>query len=330
MRAGAGRLAGRTRRGGRDCRWNLYIADTFNGASGAWRRTDCHPQWPANGSNRHFRGDNNPATGAALFPASDVAVDARATLHRRFRQQPDSVVANGIITRSRAVRRAPHRRTGSRGQCPVFGTHRVAIAPNGRFTSLKARSVREANGRKGIQDLEGFDGGILNTLAGIGTPSYSGDGGTAGAAQLNGRRDGDRWLRESLYRGHSEPASAEDRSRGTIATIAGTGTPGYSVDFGAPAAAQSIHARFGGGRIGNVYLAGYAQLARAQFPAHERHALRWSPTRLLAGPRRQNSWRCHARIADEYSPGAICARASCAYPPGRRCRIRPPPNLAVY
>jgi sugar lactone lactonase YvrE len=83
-------------------------------------------------------------------------------------------------------------------------------------------------------------GGIISTVAGTGTPGYSGDGGLATAAQLFAPSgvavDG----AGNLY------ISDTDNNRirmvspgGVISTIAGTGTPGFSGD-GGPAAAAAI------------------------------------------------------------------------------------------
>ncbi|MEK7348158.1 MAG: hypothetical protein AABZ94_04745 [Candidatus Eisenbacteria bacterium] len=81
--------------------------------------------------------------------------------------------------------------------------------------------------------------GVITTIAGTGTAGYTGDGGAATAARLNGP--------ESVTVAASGDLYVADRGNnvirrfavgGTISTIAGTGTAGYSGDGGAATAAR--------------------------------------------------------------------------------------------
>ncbi len=81
--------------------------------------------------------------------------------------------------------------------------------------------------------------GVISTVAGTGTSGYTGDGGLATAARLNGP--------ESVTVSASGDLYVADRGNnvirrfavgGTISTIAGTGTAGYSGDGGAATAAR--------------------------------------------------------------------------------------------
>lgn len=81
--------------------------------------------------------------------------------------------------------------------------------------------------------------GVISTIAGTGTFGYTGDGGAATAASLNGP--------ESVTVAASGELYVADRGNhvirrfpvgGTISTIAGTGTAGYSGDGGAATAAR--------------------------------------------------------------------------------------------
>ena len=82
-------------------------------------------------------------------------------------------------------------------------------------------------------------GGIITTVAGTGTPGFSGDGGPATAARLfspggiAATRDGGYVFADvSGYRVRRVSRT------GTISTVAGTGTPGFSGDGGPATAAQ--------------------------------------------------------------------------------------------
>ena len=83
------------------------------------------------------------------------------------------------------------------------------------------------------------DGSAATTIAGTGTAGFSGDGGPATAAQLNGPsgvtvdQKGNIFIADS--KNHRIRTVAPD---GTITTIAGTGTCGFSGDGGAALSAQ--------------------------------------------------------------------------------------------
>ena len=82
--------------------------------------------------------------------------------------------------------------------------------------------------------------GIITTIAGTGQPGFSGDGGSATAAQLNQPEDMEVDRAGNLYIADS----ANNRIRkvdtsGIITTFAGTGKPGHSGD-GGPATAANI------------------------------------------------------------------------------------------
>lgn len=81
--------------------------------------------------------------------------------------------------------------------------------------------------------------GRLTRIAGTGEPGFSGDGGSARDAALNKPYDIDLDAAGNLYiadyANHRVRMVAPD---GRIATLAGTGTPGYSGDHGPPAQAQ--------------------------------------------------------------------------------------------
>ncbi|KPA10281.1 hypothetical protein MHK_009516, partial [Candidatus Magnetomorum sp. HK-1] len=85
-----------------------------------------------------------------------------------------------------------------------------------------------------------YEYGTINTIAGTGTGGFSGDGGIATSAQINGPfgvatdRSGNIYITEQ--NGHR--IRKIDASTGNISTFAGTGTAGYSGDGGLATSAQ--------------------------------------------------------------------------------------------
>ena len=99
--------------------------------------------------------------------------------------------------------------------------------------------------------------GVVTTVAGVGTPGFSGDGGPATSAELNDPQSITLDSAGNLYvldRGNARIRKVA--TSGVISTIAGNGTRGFSGDGG-----PAVEARFGaGGRMtvgpdGALYLA---------------------------------------------------------------------------
>ncbi|MBI4237965.1 MAG: hypothetical protein HY696_06060 [Deltaproteobacteria bacterium] len=106
----------------------------------------------------------------------------------------------------------------------------LAIAPDG------ALYVAESGGHR-VRRIDPH--GIIATYAGTGIPGYTGDGGSATAAQLNGATDLAVDADGNLYIADdgNHVVRRVDRS-GVITTVAGTGSAGYSGDGGPATAAQ--------------------------------------------------------------------------------------------
>jgi sugar lactone lactonase YvrE len=99
--------------------------------------------------------------------------------------------------------------------------------------------------------------GIITTVAGTGTAGFSGDGGLATSARLNGPRtlDVDRNGNSYIVDTNNNRVRRVDTA-GRITTIAGTGTAGFSGD-GGPATSARLNTPHGivVDRVGNVYIA---------------------------------------------------------------------------
>jgi hypothetical protein len=180
-----------------------------------------------------FSGDGGPATAAALNNPTGVAVMpdggyliADASNDRVRRVFPNgtinTVAGTGTFGFSDDVGPA----TAANLRAPIG----VAALPDGGFLIADAgtASIRRVSAT-----------GIITTVAGNGTQGYSGDGGPATAAEIyapNGvaaMPDGGFLIADT---GNSRVRRVFPD--GTITTVAGTGTPGFSGDGGPATAAQ--------------------------------------------------------------------------------------------
>jgi sugar lactone lactonase YvrE len=98
--------------------------------------------------------------------------------------------------------------------------------------------------------------GIITTLAGTGIEGYSGDGAAATSAQLDTPTGVAVDAAGNVYIADSHNHRIREVSNGTITTLAGTGTPGFSGDGAAATAAQlSLPSGVAVDTTGNVYIA---------------------------------------------------------------------------
>lgn len=98
--------------------------------------------------------------------------------------------------------------------------------------------------------------GVMRTLAGTGTPGYSGDGGKAASAQLDQPFDCCFGPRGEMYVADANNhAIRKVDARGIISTVAGCGRKGYSGD-GGPATAATLNEPYGVAvdRDGTLYI----------------------------------------------------------------------------
>jgi uncharacterized protein (TIGR03437 family) len=175
-----------------DAAGNLYISDSYNfrirKVSGGVISTVA-----GNGAPGFGGGDNGPATGASLARPSGIAVDSAGSLY---------------------------------------------IAE---FNSSRVRKV---------------SGGVISTVTGTGTPGFSGDNGPAVSAQLNDPEGVAVDSAGNLYIADFGNSRVRKVSNGTITTVAGNGTPGFSGDHGPATSAQLAYPDgVAADSAGNVYVA---------------------------------------------------------------------------
>ena len=233
-----------------DAAGNLYIADTNNNrirkvAPGGTIST------VAGTGTSGYSGDGGPATSAQLHYPSGVAVDSSGNLY----------IADSYNYRIRKV--APG---GTISTLAGTGTQGYS-GDGGPATSAKLDYpygvAVDSSGNLYIADMRNYrvrkvaPGGTISTVAGTGTSGYSGDGGPATSAKLSYTSGVAVDSSGNLY------IADEGNNRirkvapgGTISTVAGTGTSGYSGE-GGPATSAQLNTPYGVAvdAAGNLYIA---------------------------------------------------------------------------
>lgn len=232
-----------------DSSGNVYIADTGNQrirkVSGAVISTIA-----GNGSHG-YAGDGGAATNAAFYFPCDVALDAAGNIYvadtdgERIRK-----ISGGLITT-----------VAGNGGVGFGGDG--GLATNAYFTYPNS-AVVDASGNLLIADtgdnrIRKVSNGIVTTVAGTGAPGFSGDGGPATNAWLEGPFSIALDASGNIYIADTNNQRIRRVVGGTITTIAGNGQQGFSGD-GGPATSASFSAPQGVAvdGAGNVYVADYS------------------------------------------------------------------------
>jgi trimeric autotransporter adhesin len=213
-----------------DSQGNAYIADSENGVI----RKVTNGTITTFAGNPGYTGDNGPATSAELGIARGVAVDSHGNVYFadgvRIRR-----VANGIITTLAGSGKAGY--SGDNGpatSAELRDSWGIAVDPSGNVYIADPYSsvVRKVSN------------GIITTIAGNGTPGYSGDNGPATSAQLSNPLGIAVDPQGIVYVADHDNNAIRKVSNGIITTIAGSGTQGYGGDNG-PATSAQLSIPFG-------------------------------------------------------------------------------------
>jgi uncharacterized protein (TIGR03437 family) len=225
---------------------NLYIADWLNQVirkvSGGIITT------VAGTGAIGYSGDGGPATNASLNFPIGVAVDSASNLYiadtynNRLRK-----VSGNIITTTAG--NGTNRYSGDGGPATgasFNGPSDVAVDSAGNLY------IADTNNNR----IRKVSGGIITTVAGSGSAGYSGDGGPATSAQLNGPTGVAVDFAGNIYIGDGFNPVVRKVSGGIITTVAGNGVQGYSGDGGrATNASLYLPSGVAVDSVGNLYIA---------------------------------------------------------------------------
>ena len=198
-----------------------------------------------------YSGDGGRAAGARLSYVNGLAEDSEGNLYiSDFRNaRVRKVSPSGIITTVAGT--GVHGYSGDGG--PATSAQLDSV------TSVAVSGLGNLYIADGFRIRRVLPNGIITTIAGTGTPGYSGDGGPATSAQLSlplgVATDGEiLYIADYLRVRRISPS-------GTITTVAGNGTAGHSGDGGPATAAQTFASGVAVDVASNLYiLDGYCDL----------------------------------------------------------------------
>ncbi len=177
-----------------------------------------------------YTGDGGLATAATLNDPTGVAVDAAGDLF--IADSGNNVIREvtpaGIITTIAGTGAAGY--TGNGG----LATNATLNDPTGVALDAKGDLFIADSGNNVIREVSG---GNISTIAGTGTAGYTGDGGSATTATLNDPIGVAVDVHGDLFIADSGNNVIREVSGGTITTVAGSGTAGYTGDGGSATAA---------------------------------------------------------------------------------------------
>ncbi len=177
-------------------------------------------------------GDGGPATAAQIEPGA-VGCDVSGNIYLCAGNKIRKITTSGIITTIAGTGSAGYGGDGGAATAAQFNNP-TSLTIDGAFNIYIADA-----GNHRIRKIN--TSGIVTTIAGTGAPGFSGDGGSATAAKLNGPYavafDGGGNV---IIADNNNFRIREINTAGIITTIAGTGTAGFGGD-GGPATAAMIN-----------------------------------------------------------------------------------------
>jgi uncharacterized protein (TIGR03437 family) len=216
-----------------DTNFNVYIADTLNNVVRKISTNGTISNYAGNGG-AGSSGDGSAATSAQLHGPQGLALDASGNLYiaDTMNAKVRKVSAGGVITTV-----AGSGTPGSGGDGSAAASAQLNL-PIGVAVDSSGNVYIADFGNSRVRKVAA-SGGAIGTVAGNGSAGYSGDGGLAVKAQLNGPQGVAVDAAGNLYIADTENnAIREVTPAGLIATVAGDGLAGYSGDGGQATSAQ--------------------------------------------------------------------------------------------
>lgn len=209
---------------------NLYIADTDNNVVRKVTPMGVITTIAGNGT-AGFTGDGGAATSAELNWPYGVAVDATGTVY----------IADTVNQRVRKVSSGVISTFAGNGTAGYSGDGGAATSAE---LHVPVALAVDASGNVYIADANNnvirkvAPSGTISTFAGNGTAGYTGDGGAAASAELNLPYGIATDASGNLYIADTDNNVVREVSSGTITTVAGNGTAGFSGDGGLATSAE--------------------------------------------------------------------------------------------
>ncbi len=237
-----------------DAAGNIYIADTDDNCIRKVSACTGIITTVAGNGSEGYSGDGGAATATGLFFPSGVAVDAAGNLYiaDTYDQRIRKVSAStGIITTVAGNGDGGYSGDGGAAtEAGLFYPSGVAVdaAGNLYIADTFDNRIREVSASTGF----------ITTIAGNGSPGYSGDGGAASAAGLYYPQSVAVDAAGNIYVADTYNQRIREilTSSRIIITIAGNGSPGYSGDGGAATAAGLFYpSGVAVDSAGNLYIA---------------------------------------------------------------------------
>jgi sugar lactone lactonase YvrE len=225
-----------------DASGNLYIADTGN--SRVRMVSNGVITTVAGDGTQGFSISNGPATGLPLFYPGAVAVDNSGHLY--IAAGVVRMVSNGVITTVAG--------NGNPGFSGDNGpATKATLSPDGIAVDTSGNLYIADRGSNRVRMVWN---GIITTVAGNGTPGFSGDNGPATSASLNAPSAVVVDASGNLYVGDISDNRVRMISKGVITTVAGNGAQNFGGDNG-PATSAQLNSPTGAAvdASGNLYIA---------------------------------------------------------------------------
>ena len=244
-----------------DASGNLYIADTFNGRVRRVGVDGTISTAAGVGSTGVYSGDGGPANLAGISLPTDVAVDRAGNLYiADFGNGRIRVVTNGIITTAAGRNDgAPLMEGEAAVNVRLEGPTGVTVDASGSTIYFVQAGIGSGTGLAvgNYKIWKVSAAGVLSTFAGTGSPSYSGDGGMATAAQLSGPAGVAVSASGLVYIADTQNQRVRAVSPGgTISTLAGTGAAGFNGEIVSPRTALlNLPHGLAADALGNWYVA---------------------------------------------------------------------------
>jgi len=212
-----------------DSSGNLYIADTLNNAVRKVTPSGAISTIAGNGT-QGYGGDGGAATAAQLNRPQGIAVDSSGNVYVADTQNARvRKISGGTITTIAGSGTPGYGGDGgSATAAQLYVPLGLALDSSGNlyiadFTNNRVRKVSA--------------GGVISTVAGNGNSGYSGDGGSAVNATLNGPTAVAVDSNGDLFIADPNNNVVREVSGGNISTVVGNGLPGVGGDGGAATAA---------------------------------------------------------------------------------------------